>query len=451
MTNTTIIAGAGIAGLTVAYELQKRNMPYLLLEAGPEVGGVVRSLHKNGFELDAGPNSIGATSATLAFFREIGLEQELLEATAAGKNRFLVRHGRLHPVSPNPVKILSSPYLSGAAKWRLFTERFRAPQPPAAEESVTAFVSRRFNREICDYLFDPILSGIYAGDPARLSVNEVLPFLPKWEQDYGSVTKGLFRNKGLMAGRKIVAFKGGNQVLVQRLQALLREPPRYNCRITGVERAAAGYAVKYDAGGQTETLSAARVLFTTPAYATAAALQGLDPALAQLLHAIHYPRMGVLHLGFDREAVRRMPQGFGFLVPAAAQLHFLGAICNSEIFPSRAPAGQVLFTVFTGGVQQEHFFDEMNDDALQQKILEELTILLQLQRPPVMQHFSRWEKAIPQLNTGHRLVRAAVQDFEQRFPGMYISGNYLSGVAIPAIIQHAAALAEKLWAWNSNG
>jgi len=444
MTNTTIIAGAGIAGLTIAYELQKRNMPYLLMEAGPEAGGVVRSLHRNGFELDAGPNSIGATPATLAFFREIGLGSELLEATAAGKNRFLVRHGRLHPVSPNPVKILSSPYLSGTAKWRLFTERFRAPQPPAAEESVTAFVRRRFNQEICDYLFDPILSGIYAGDPARLSVNEVLPFLPEWEKEYGSVTKGLFRNKGLMAGRRIVAFKGGNQVLVQRLQTLLHEPVRYHCRITGVESAAAGYTVKYDAGGQTETIPAARVLFTTPAYATAGALQGLDPVLAHQLHAIHYPRMGVLHLGFDREAVRNMPQGFGFLAPAAVQLHFLGVICNSEIFPSRAPAGQVLFTVFTGGVQQEHFFDEMNDDALQQKILEELTTLLQLQRPPLLRHFSRWDKAIPQLNTGHRQVRAAVQDFEQRFPGIHISGNYLSGVAVPAIIQHAAVLAEKL-------
>lgn len=444
MNEATIIAGAGVTGLSIAYELQKRNVPYVILDAGHEPGGVVHSFQKDDFELDAGPNSVGATPATMAFIQEIGLAQEVMEATAAGKNRFLVRDGRLHAISPNPVKILSSPYLSGAAKWRLFTERFRTAQPQAAEESVASFIQRRFNREICDYLFDPVLSGIYAGDPARLSVQEVLPFLPRWEKEYGSVTKGLFKNKGVMGGRKIIAFKGGNSRLVKQLQSLLTEPVRLNSRITGVERAEQGYNVQYNANGQTETIRAARVVFTTPAYATAAILQGLDPAAAQVLNSIVYPRMGVLHLGFEREAVQNMPEGFGFLVPNAAGLHFLGAICNSEIFPSRAPHGKVLLTVFTGGAQQEHYFDEMSDEALQQKIVSELGTLLQLRQPPVMQHFSRWEKAIPQLNIGHRQVRTAMQAFEERFPGVYISGNYMSGVAIPAIIQHAGGLAERL-------
>jgi oxygen-dependent protoporphyrinogen oxidase len=444
MNNTTLIAGAGITGLTIAYELQKRNIPYVIMEAGQGPGGVVHSFSKGGFELDAGPNSIGATPATMAFIQEIGLEHEVMEAAAASKNRFLVRNGRLHPVSPNPIKILSSAYLSGAAKWRLFTERFRAAQPQSGEESVTNFIQRRFNREICDYLFDPILSGIYAGDPARLSVQEVLPFLPRWEKEYGSVTKGLFRNKAVMGGRKIIAFKGGNSKLVTHLQGLLTESVRFNSRITGITRVAQGYSVQYNVKGQTESLQAGRVVFATPAYATAAILQQLDPAVAQLLNGIIYPRMGVLHLGFERSAVQHMPEGFGFLVPHAARLHFLGAICNSEIFPSRAPEGKVLFTVFTGGVQQEHYFDEMNDETLQRQILGELGTLLQLNQPPVMQHFTRWEKAIPQLNTGHRQIRSAVQSLEERFPGIHVSGNYLSGVAVPAILQHAGGLAEKI-------
>jgi oxygen-dependent protoporphyrinogen oxidase len=444
MNQTTLIAGAGIAGLSIAYELQKRNIPYLIMEAGPAPGGVVHSFHKDGFELDAGPNSIGATPATMAFIREIGLEEELLEAAATSKNRFLVRNGRLHPISPNPIKILSSPYLSGSAKWCLFTERFRAAQPRFNEESVAGFIQRRFNREICDYLFDPILSGIYAGDPARLSIQEVLPFLPRWEKEYGSVTKGLFANKAVMGGRKIVAFKGGNNRLVQQLNTHLTTPVRFNSRITGITRGAEGYIVQYQSGSQTAMLDVARVVLATPAYASAAILQQLDPAVAQLLGNIPYPRMGVLHLGFEREAVQNMPEGFGFLVPQAARLHFLGAICNSEIFPSRAPQGKALFTIFTGGVQQEHFFDEMSDEGLQQQILGELGTLLQLRQPPVMQHFSRWEKAIPQLNTGHRQIRTAVQSLEERFPGIHISGNYMSGVAVPAILQHAGGLAERL-------
>lgn len=444
MNNTILIAGAGLTGLTIAYELQRRNLPYLLLEAGNAPGGVFRTLRQDGFTLDAGPNSIGATAATMDFIRETGLEQEVMEAAAVSKNRFLVKDGHLHPVSPHPVKILSSKYISGSAKWRLFTERFRRPQPAAAEESVASFVQRRFNKEICDLLFDPILSGIYAGDPARLSIQEVLPFLPKWEQEYGSVTKGLFKNKGLMGGRKIIAFKGGNETLVKRLEQLLTTPVQYNSRITGITPATGGYAVQYNANGQTVTIEAGRVIFATPAYAAAAAIQGLDAAAAQLLQQLYYPRMGVLHVGFERSAVQQLPAGFGFLVPQAARLHFLGAICNSEIFPSRAPGDKVLLTVFTGGVQQEHFFDEMSDAVLQQKIIDELTALLHITQPPVLQRFSRWEKAIPQLNTGHRQLRAAVQAFEQHYPGIYISGNYISGVAVSVIIQQARVLAEKL-------
>ncbi|KAA2240092.1 protoporphyrinogen oxidase [Chitinophaga agrisoli] len=446
MNNTILIAGGGIAGLSIAYELQKRNIPYLLMEAGPATGGVVRSVQQDGFTLDAGPNSIGATPATLAFLKEIGLEQEIMEATAAGKNRFLVRNGSLHPVSPHPGKILSSPYLSGAAKWRLFTERFRAARPASGEESVASFVQRRFNREICDYLFDPILSGIYAGDPARLSVQEVMPFLPRWEQEYGSVTKGLMKNKGVMGGRKIIALRGGNEALVKRLQELLNTPVRYNCRVTGVVRGAEGYMVQYEEDGQTQYTNVNRVLFTTPAYAAANALQELAPQAANALQQVYYPRMGVLHLGFERTAVQQLPEGFGFLVPHAAQLHFLGAICNTAIFPSSAPEGKVLLTVFTGGVQQEHFFDEMDDSALQQQILDELKVLLQIRQPPVLQRFSRWEKAIPQLNTGHQRVREAVQNMERQFPGIYISGNYLSGVAVPAILQQAAVMADRIGA-----
>lgn len=444
MNNTILIAGAGLTGLTIAYELQKRNFPYLLLEAGNTPGGVIRTLKKDGFILDAGPNSIGATPATMAFIKEIGLEAEVMVAAAVSKNRFLVRDGALHPVSPNPVKILSSKYISGGAKWRLFTERFRKPQPATGEETVASFVQRRFNKEISDYLFDPILSGIYAGDPARLSVQEVLPFLPKWEQEYGSVTKGLFKNKGLMGGRKIIAFKGGNETLTDRLQQLLNTPVRYNSRITGVTAAADGYTVQYNSNGQTETVQAGRVIFATPAYATAAVIEGLDAAAAHLLQQLYYPRMGVLHLGFERAAVQQLPDGFGFLVPHAAQLHFLGAICNSAVFPSRVPDDKVLLTVFTGGVQQEHFFDEINEATLQQTIVSELTALLGITGAPVLQQFTRWDKAIPQLNVGHRQLRMAVQAFEQQYPGIHISGNYISGVAVPAIIQQAGVLAEKI-------
>ncbi|TWF37106.1 oxygen-dependent protoporphyrinogen oxidase [Chitinophaga polysaccharea] len=439
-----LIIGAGLSGLSIAYELQRQQVPYLVLEASDHAGGVMKSLHTDGFELDAGANTIAASPEILAFFKELELEGEILQATAASKHRFLVRNNQLHGVSPHPLKILSSPYLSGSSKWRLFTERFRKPAPPAGEETVTAFVTRRFNIEIADYVFDPVLSGIYAGNPDAMSIGEVLPALPRWEREYGSVTKGLMKDKNAMGGRRIISFKGGNQALTNRLQQLLSTPVRFNSIVTSVGKADEGYTVNVTDNGVSTIYTAARVIFTTPAYVTADTIGALDPSLQGLLHQITYPHMGVLHLGFDATALPQPLDGFGFLVPHAENKHFLGAICNSAIFPDKAPAGKILFTVFLGGARQEHLFREMDTATLQQRVIAEITALLGLTAAPVMQRLSEWKHAIPQLNVGHAKLREAVHAFEEKYPGLIISGNYVQGVAIPALLQHAATLAASL-------
>lgn len=439
-----LIIGAGIAGLSIAYELQKQQVPYLVLEASSHTGGVMQSFRENDFELDAGANTIAASPEILTFFRELGLEADILEATAASKHRFLVRNNQLHGVSPHPFKIMASAYLSRGSKWRLFTESFRKSSPVSAEETVTDFVTRRFNKEIADYVFDPVLSGIYAGNPDRMSMAEVLPALPRWEQEYGSVTKGLMKNKAAMSGRKIISFKGGNQVLTNRLEQLLQTPVRFNCKVTGISEAGSGYMVSTVENGVSASFAATRVVVTSPAYCTAETIVSLDPATAALLRGIPYPRMGVLHLGFDAAALPQPLDGFGFLVPHAENMHFLGAICNSAIFPEKAPAGKILFTVFMGGARQEHLFDQLDAATWQQRVVEEITSLLHLSSPPVMQRFSTWEKAIPQLNVGHVKLRSGVADFEKKYPGLYIRGNYLQGVAIPALLQYAATFAASL-------
>lgn len=436
-TDPVIIAGAGIAGLSIAYELQQKGIPYEILEAGAHTGGLIRSLHVDGYELDAGPNTLAASPELMAYIDQLGLQDKVMEATAASRNRFLVRNDRLHAVSPNPIKILRSNYISAGAKWRLFTERFRKARTVAGEESVTSFISRRFGHEISDYLFEPILSGIYAGNPDQMSITEVLPMLPQWEKKYGSVTKGLMANKNAMGGRRIIALKGGNATLTDKLRSLLTGTIRLNCTITGITRGADDYIVQYNENGHTGMLNAGKIILATPAYSTAAAIQHLDATLASQLNGIPYPRMGVLHLGFGAEAQEKAPAGFGFLVPNAAGKHFLGAICNAAIFPSRVPAGKTLFTVFIGGARQEHLFDKLGPEKLKHTVVTEVMSLLGLTTPPEMQHFSEWNRAIPQLNVGYAQVRQQIRLFEQRYPGIRLAGNYVTGVAVPAIIQAA--------------
>ncbi|WP_113617511.1 protoporphyrinogen oxidase [Chitinophaga flava] len=440
-----LIIGAGISGLSIAYELQKRQVPYLVLEATSHSGGVIHSFNKDGYELDAGPNTIAATPETLEFLQELGLEKEMLYASAVSKNRFLVRNNRLHAISPHPLKIMGSDYISRGSKWRLFTERFRKPAPAAGEETVSHFVERRFNKEIADYVFDPVLSGIYAGNPDLMSIAEVLPALPRWEREYGSITKGLMKEKGGMAGRKIISLSGGNQRLTRRLQELLQTPVRFNCSVKHINKAVdGGYTLTCEEQGGEHIITADQVVITTPANVAARQLAGLDAGVAALLQEVYYPRMGVLHLGFEGSALPQPLEGFGFLVPHAEKLHFLGAICNSAIFPHKAPQGKLLLTVFVGGARQEQYFDELGAAGLQEIVIKEVQSLLGLNAAPVMQHFSYLEKAIPQLNVGHAKLRDAVAAMENQHPGLLLKANYVQGVALPALIQHAATLADSL-------
>ncbi|HEY0273923.1 MAG TPA: protoporphyrinogen oxidase [Chitinophaga sp.] len=439
-----IIVGGGLSGLSLGYALRQQGIPYRVLEASGRPGGVIKSLHIAGFELDAGPNSIAMSPALRAYFEGLGLQDRLVEASAASKHRYIVRNNQLHGISPHPFKIIRSRFLSRNAKWRLFTEAFRKSAAAVPEETVAAFVERRFGKEIATYVFDPVLSGIYAGNIARLSMQEVMPMLPAWEAQFGSVVKGLMKSKGAMGGRKIVTLRGGNAVLADQLGAALGKDLQLNAKVTGVWQAAEGnYELSVSVNGLVSTIRASQVVFTTPAYAAAHVIETLDHPLAAVLRQIEYPAMGVLHLGYDKSALPAIPEGFGFLVPSAEQQHFLGLIYNSAIFPFKAPEGKLLFTVFTGGAQQQSLLQQPAE-VLQQQVIRDVNALLGITVQPVLQHFQVWEKAIPQLNVGYAEVRQKIAAFETAHPGLYLAGSYTQGVSVPNIIASADKLADRI-------
>ncbi|PUZ29625.1 protoporphyrinogen oxidase [Chitinophaga parva] len=440
-----LVVGGGLSGLSLGYALRQQGVPYRVLEASGRAGGVVESLHRNGFELDAGPNSIAMAPELRTYFEQLGLQDQIVEAAAASKDRYIVRNNQLHAISPHPFKIMGSKFLSGGAKWKLFTEAFRKSKPASADESVADFVARRFGREIATYVFEPVLSGVYAGNINKLSIKEVMPMLVSWENQYGSVVKGLMKNKGAMGGRKIVTLRGGNASLTNKLAAVLGSDLQLNTKVTGVWQNAAdeSYELSVSVNGLVSVIKASQVVFTTPAYAAANALESMDHPLAAALRNIEYPAMGVLHLGYDRAALGKVPDGFGFLVPAAEQKHFLGMIYNSAIFPFKAPEGKALFTVFIGGANQQSVLQQPPEN-LQRQVITEVNELLGISAQPVMQQFQVWPHAIPQLNTGFDAVRQLTARFEAAHPGLYIAGNYSTGVAVPTIIRKADDLALRI-------
>lgn len=424
MKNTEfVVVGGGIAGLTAAYELHQAGHGVELLEAAPGVGGVIASRHVNGFELDLGPNSLVMTPAMASRVGALGLQP--LDAAAVAKNRYLVKDRVLHALSPHPLKLLKSSYLSGGAKWRIFTEQFRKRGNPTGE-SVGAFFTRRFGREVSQALADPVFSGIYAGDIDQLSLELVLPVVARWERDYGSVMKGLMKEKEVMkGGRRIVSFAGGLQSLTDALAASLTGHLHTNARVDGVDRVDGKYVVRYPGG----EIAADKLVWTAP------------PGML-VPGGLSYSSVRTVHVTVPADALD-LPEGFGFLVPDREGLSLMGCIFNSAIFPSKAPSGAALLTLMLGGA---HHAAELRQDpdALQAKALEELKQILNVKGEARVLHAHTWTDAIPQKNIGYTRLMEDWKAYEQARPGFRFAGNAISGVSVGDSMEYAAKVVHSM-------
>ena len=317
------VVGGGVAGLTAAYRLKQHGVRVVVYEAGDRVGGAVRTERREGYLAELGPNSLAAPSAQLrAFLLELGLESSLLPASPAARKRFVVRRSKLLALPMSPRDFLTTRLLSNGAKLAIFREPFVEAGDSPAEESVAIFVRRRFNQEILDYIANPFVGGIFAGDPEQLSVRHALPKLYGLERTHGSVIKGF---AGMMRARKrsddgagavaggITSFRTGLQEIPEALARELHAEIRLRAAVTQLRAGPKGWTV--GAAFQPAELYDA-VVYAAPAHC----VDDVDldfPGGDRLktLASISHPPVAVLVLGFRREDVAHPLDGFGFLVP----------------------------------------------------------------------------------------------------------------------------------------
>lgn len=438
MNTEFVVIGGGAAGLTAAYDLQQAGRSVELLEASPRTGGVIASKQVEGFDLDLGPNSLLLTPSLGDRIRSLGLD--VLEAASVSKNRYLVRDKTLHALSPHPLKLMKSPYLSWAAKGRILTERFRPRGGGEEEQSVGAFFSRRFGNEISAAVVDPIFSGIYAGDIDRLSLDHVLPVAGRWEREYGSVIRGLMKQKdALKGGRTIINLKGGLQSLMDALATPLGAHVHTNATVTGIRRDGGRFVVTHTRG----VVEADHVVYAAPLGASGLAASGPDGAtVLDGIPPVEYTSVRTLHVTVPQEALE-LPPGFGFLVPSRECLALMGCIFTSSIFPAKAPAGAVLLTVMMGGAHKGTELLE-RPGTLEAAALADLRDILRIRGDLRVLHGHTWMGAIPQKNLGHARVLEALESYERAHPGFRFAGSAVSGISVGDTMEYAAKVVHSM-------
>lgn len=443
------IVGAGITGLTAAFRLHRQGHAVSLFERSAQPGGSVRTIRENGWLVEAGPNSLQYGAPELkAVVKELGLEAVMLTAGPAGKKRFIVRGGRFVPVPAGPGPFFSTNLFSFGTKVRIFAELLKRPRIRATDLSLAELVRSHFNQELVDYAVNPLIAGIYAGDPEKLSVKHAFNMLWKAERSHGSLLRGMIalvkekKARGESGVSPIVSFPEGLQALTDALAARL--PAGALQLNTTVETVIPGrpHRLVCKRDGQSCSGEFDAVVLAVPASGLAQLTFGtLGERPLALLDSIPQPPVSSLYLGYRREQVAHPLDGFGGLVPAVEQRQVLGILFSTSLFPGRAPEGHVGLTVFAGGTRQPDNA-RLDTPALLQRIAPDLRDLVGVSGEPAFIKHTAWPKAIPQYNLGHERFLEPMTRCEQDHPGLFIGGNVRDGISLPDCLKAGERLAK---------
>ena len=429
--------GAGISGLTAAFRLKLGGQRVAVLEEAPRVGGAIETYSEGAWRFEMGPNTVLATDeSTDGLIRDAGLADEKIVASSSAKRRYLYKGGQLVPLPGGPGGLLTTPLFSLSAKLRVLREPWIGRPPEGVEESIAQFVRRRLGEAFLDNAVGPFVSGIYAGDPERLSARWAMPRIQTLEAEHGSLLRGaIARRKGPAHGRTMISFREGLEALPRRLAREIGDV-RTGIAAQRIVRAGDGFRVDTSAG----PVEAARVVLAVPADVAARLLEEVTSGASRLLAEIPYAAVAVVSLGARREDVGHPLDGFGFLAPRKEGMRTLGCLFPSEIFPGRAPEGHVALAAFGGG-RTDPAFTELDDEQIVATVLNDLRGPLSLRGEPVFHLVRRWPRAIPQYELGHGRFVERAREIERNLPGLRISGNFLEGISVPDCIRNATALA----------
>jgi oxygen-dependent protoporphyrinogen oxidase len=450
------VVGGGIAGLALGFELVRRGANARVLEAGPRPGGNIRSERRGGYLCEWGPNGfLDNEPATLQLVDALGLRDELAPAGEAAHTRWIVRGGRLRSLPLSPAKFLTSDVLSVSGRLRVLCEWAQPARRDASDESVWDFARRRIGREAADVLVDAMVTGIYAGDPRRLSLEGAFPRMRTLEREHGGLFRGMRAQRAarraagaanggaaggpLGPGGTLTSFRGGMETIVQALSRALGSNLVVNARVARLDRQGTLWRLELENGAPME---AEHVVLACPSWQAAPLVRALDHELGDWLDAIPSAPVAVVCIGWKEADVQAVPRGFGFLVPGRERLGILGTLYDTWVFPDRSEPGTVLWRTMIGGARERGAID-LDDGALVERALRAYAKLLGLHATPHMTAVVRHLKGIPQYPVGHVERLGRIEDRLQRHPGLLLAGNSYRGVAMNSCIKEAATLAAR--------
>jgi oxygen-dependent protoporphyrinogen oxidase len=448
-----VIVGGGISGLAVAYLLLEKNkgLDITVLESDNRAGGKIWTDKADGFLCEKGANGfLDNKPRTLVLCKSLGIEP--VRSNENSKKRFIYLNGKLNALPESAPSFIKSDLLSWGGKLRILFE-YNAPRGPE-DETVADFIIRRLGKEALERLIDPMCSGIYAGDPYKMSIKSCFARIKELEQEYGGLIKALLairKQKKLQQktsgdtkvsvapGGTLTSFYNGAQTITDALAGKLKDSLHLGVQVHGISREKGAYQIYTSK----DTVEADIVVLASPAYATSEILKELDSEISKILSDIPYPHVSVVCFGYKKDKVGNPLDGFGFLVPHIEGRKILGCLWDTSIFPNRASEGYALLRTMVGGAKSPEMA-MLEDEKIISMVFDELKPILSFKSEPDLIRVYRWEKAIPQYLLGHSKRLGSIEERLRSHPGLYLTGNAYKGIGINDCVESGYKLADEI-------
>ncbi len=441
---TTVVVGAGVAGLSAALTLARAGRDVRVLEKSDRVGGLVESeATEDGVLLEHGADGLllhkKGAGRTLA---ELDLASDIVDGGPAPRRAWIASEHGLRPIPEGlfalrpsaAVALMTSDVLTLRGRARLALEPFIPARRAAADESVASFVGRRFGPEMVEELFDPLMAGVYGAGAGRLGAQAAMPQLVELERRHGSVSLGVARRGKLEGPTGLVTLRGGMGRIALAMAERLGGRITTGIDVQGLTLERGGVTLRCADGSVVE---ARQLVLALPAHASARLLERADPDLAAELLAIEHSSVDVVSLAYARDAVRHLPAGTGFVVAARLGLATHACTFASEKWHGRAPADRFVVRAVVGG--SERPFDEVARGAR-----EDLRRLVGLEAEPLWVRVRRRPRALPVYGVGHTARVERIRVGARALGPIALAGNAYEGVGVPDCLASGTHAAEEL-------
>ncbi|XP_004495854.1 protoporphyrinogen oxidase 1, chloroplastic [Cicer arietinum] len=468
-----VVVGGGISGLCIVQALSTKHANVapnvIVTEARDRVGGNIITVERDGYLWEEGPNSFQPSDPMLTMVVDSGLKDELVLGDPDAP-RFVLWNGKLRPVPGKPADLPFFDLMSIGGKLRAgFGALGIRPPPPGYEESVEEFVRRNLGDEVFERLIEPFCSGVYAGDPSKLSMKAAFGKVWRLEQNGGSIIGGSFKalqeKNGATKpprdprlpkpkGQTVGSFRKGLTMLPEAISARLGSKVKLSWKLLSVSKLDSGeYSLTYETPEGVVSLQSKTVVMTIPSHVASTLLRPLAPTAADALSKFYYPPVAAVSISYPKEAIRSEClidgelKGFGQLHPRSQGVQTLGTIYSSSLFPNRAPPGRVLLLNYIGGATNPGILSKTESELVEAVDRDLRNILINPNAPdPLFLGVRLWPQAIPQFLIGHLdlLDAAKVSLKSTGFEGLFLGGNYVTGVALGRCVEGAYEVAAEV-------